>query len=121
MYTNWFFNFIDRHYWANSAQSTHHSYTDAGILALSGSADPKHLGKLVHSLIGELHHTASAPIATDELSRAKAQLESLLLMNLEMRPVMFEDIARQVLATGKRRQPQHWIEEISMLHFCVGF
>lgn len=33
-------------------------------------------------------------------------------MNLEARPVVFEDIARQVLATGMRRSPKYFIEAI---------
>lgn len=36
----------------------------------------------------------------------------MLLMNLEARPVVFEDIARQVLATGHRKRPEHYIEQI---------
>lgn len=33
-------------------------------------------------------------------------------MNLEQRPVVFEDIGRQVLATGFRRRPEYFIQEI---------
>lgn len=44
--------------------------------------------------------------------RAKTQLQSMLLMNLESRPVVFEDIARQVLATGMRRSPKYFIDAI---------
>lgn len=36
----------------------------------------------------------------------------MLLMNLESRPVVFEDIGRQVLASGQRRPPQYYIDEI---------
>ena len=36
----------------------------------------------------------------------------MLLMNLESRPVIFEDIGRQILATGHRKRPQHFIDEI---------
>lgn len=36
----------------------------------------------------------------------------MLLMNLESRPVVFEDIGRQVLATGHRKRPQYFIDEI---------
>jgi processing peptidase subunit alpha len=36
----------------------------------------------------------------------------MLLMNLESRPVVFEDIARQVLATGKRKQTEEFIDKI---------
>lgn len=36
----------------------------------------------------------------------------MLLMNLEARPVVFEDISRQVLATGHRKRPEHFIKAI---------
>ena len=42
----------------------------------------------------------SAPIGPEELNRAKTQLCSQLMMNLETRLVMFEDVARQVLGHG---------------------
>jgi processing peptidase subunit alpha len=37
----------------------------------------------------------------------------MLLMNLEARPVVFEDIGRQVLATGVRKRPEQFMQEIS--------
>lgn len=40
-----------------------------------------------------------------ELERAKTQLMSMLMMNLESRPVIFEDVGRQVLATRSRKLP----------------
>ena len=48
-----------------------------------------------------------------EFERAKTQLKSMLLMNLEARPVIYEDIARQVLAQGSRLQPEKYIQKIS--------
>lgn len=48
----------------------------------------------------------------EELSRAKTQLKSQLMMNLEIRPVMFEDLARQVLGHGYRRKPSEYVEKI---------
>ena len=48
----------------------------------------------------------------DELSRAKTQLQSMLLMNLEQRPVVFEDIGRQVLSQGHRKPPEHYYKQI---------
>ena len=47
-----------------------------------------------------------------ELSRAKKQLQSMLMMNLEARPVVFEDIGRQVLATNERKEPQEFCQMI---------
>ena len=36
----------------------------------------------------------------------------MLMMNLEQRPVVFEDIGRQVLATGHRHQPEYYYNKI---------
>ncbi|KAF5403684.1 hypothetical protein PHET_02658 [Paragonimus heterotremus] len=39
----------------------------------------------------------------------------MLLMNLETRAVTFEDIARQVLTTGHRYQPEYWANKIDQV------
>jgi mitochondrial-processing peptidase subunit alpha len=49
------------------------------------------------------------------LSRAKTQLQSMLFMNLEQRPVLFEDVARQVLSRGKREQAQYYFDRIEAI------
>ncbi len=36
----------------------------------------------------------------------------MLFMNLEQRPVLFEDVARQVLSRGKREQAQYYFDRI---------
>lgn len=36
----------------------------------------------------------------------------MLFMNLEQRPVQFEDIARQVLNRGKREQAKYYFDQI---------
>jgi processing peptidase subunit alpha len=36
----------------------------------------------------------------------------MLLMNLESRPVAFEDVGRQVLANGHRKPATHYFDEI---------
>ena len=45
-------------------------------------------------------------------NRAKKQLQSMLLMNLESRPVVFEDVARQVLTSGARKESTYYIDAI---------
>lgn len=54
-----------------------------------------------------------------ELERAKTQLKSMLMMNLEARPVIFEDVGRQVLSTGKRKLPHELCDLIS--EYCAEF
>ena len=62
-------------------------------------------------ILNEFHRLLKG-VEKQELDRAKVQLKSQLMMNLEMRPVMFEDLARQVVAHGKRKTAQEYVEMI---------
>ena len=76
------------------------------------------LGELTQVLLSEFNKlTQPGQVREDELARAKKQLTSMLLMNLESRPVIFEDVARQVLAQGKREHPHHYISKIEVQIF----
>ncbi|RXM92195.1 Mitochondrial-processing peptidase subunit alpha [Acipenser ruthenus] len=91
MFTRLYLNVLNRHHWMYNATAYHHSYEDTGLLCIHASADPRQM----------------------ELERAKTQLKSMLMMNLESRPVIFEDVGRQVLATGKRKLPHELCDLIS--------
>lgn len=112
MYTRLYVNVLNEFHWINSAQAENHSYADTGLFSVIGSSDPLHLDRLVRVLVDELRRTAESPLPIEEVDRAKAQLKSMLLMNLETRAVTFEDIARQVLTTGCRHQPKYWADKI---------
>uniref|UniRef100_A0A183T471 Alpha-MPP n=1 Tax=Schistocephalus solidus TaxID=70667 RepID=A0A183T471_SCHSO len=113
MYSRLYLNVLNQYHWVNSAQAANHAYADTGLFAITGSCEPENLHHLVKVLISEIRHTVEAPITANELQRAKNQLESMLLMNLEMRPVAFEDLARQVLASGEWKPPEYWVSEIN--------
>ncbi|GBO14902.1 Mitochondrial-processing peptidase subunit alpha [Araneus ventricosus] len=97
-----------------SATAFNHSYSDSGIFCILASAHPSQLRELVDIIVSEFKNLTSQ-ISRPELERAKTQLQSVLLMNLESRPVMFEDIGRQVLATGSRKEPEYFIQEIAKI------
>lgn len=67
--------------------------------------------------IGEIGQLVAYPPKPVELERAKTQLQSMLFMNLEQRPVVFEDVARQVLAVGKRQQADYYFQRIRKIVF----
>lgn len=69
------------------------------------------MGQLVAALCEEMSKMAG-PISDVELSRAKNQLKSSLLMNLESRPILFEDIGRQVLTYGARTPASDLVQQI---------
>ncbi|XP_065917330.1 mitochondrial-processing peptidase subunit alpha-like [Dysidea avara] len=101
MYTQLYTTVLNQHHWAYSAIARNHSYFDTGLFAIYGSSHPSHSRNLVEVLCQQFHHMASWH-HPDDISRAKKQLESALMMNMESRVINFEDLGRQVLATGSR-------------------
>ncbi|KAM9822010.1 mitochondrial-processing peptidase subunit alpha [Syngnathus typhle] len=112
MFTRLYLNVLNRHHWMYNATSYHHSYEDSGLLCIHASADPRQVREMVEIITREfIQMTAMA--GEMELERAKTQLKSMLMMNLEARPVIFEDVGRQVLSTGKRKLPHELCALIS--------
>ncbi|XP_071492261.1 mitochondrial-processing peptidase subunit alpha-like isoform X1 [Diadema antillarum] len=108
MYTRLYLNVLNRYHWMYSAAAVHYSYEDSGIFCIQASASPSMVRELLEVIIREFVHMAGR-VDEVELSRAKRQLQSMLMMNLESRPVVFEDIGRQVLATGVRKHPREFV------------
>ncbi|XP_034650485.1 mitochondrial-processing peptidase subunit alpha [Drosophila subobscura] len=111
MYSRLYTKVLNRYHWMYSATAYNHAYTDTGLFCIHGSAPPQHLNDMVEVIIREMLSMAAEP-GREELMRSKIQLQSMLLMNLESRPVVFEDVGRQVLVTGHRKRPEHFIKEI---------
>ncbi|XP_036384757.1 mitochondrial-processing peptidase subunit alpha [Megalops cyprinoides] len=112
MFTRLYLNVLNRHHWMYNATSYHHSYEDSGLLCIHASADPRQVREMVEIITREFIQMGGTP-GEMELERAKTQLKSMLMMNLESRPVIFEDVGRQVLATGKRKLPHELCDLIS--------
>lgn len=114
MYTRLYTNVLNRYHWMFSATAYNHAYIDAGLFCIHASCHPSQLRELVKVIVRETFDMTNK-IPAVELSRAKAQLSSMLLMNLEARPVVFEDVARQVLASGFRRSPKYYLDRINQV------
>ncbi|XP_031440942.1 mitochondrial-processing peptidase subunit alpha [Clupea harengus] len=112
MFTRLYLNVLNRHHWMYNATAYHHSYEDSGLLCIHASADPRQVREMVEIITREFIQMAGTA-GEMELERAKTQLKSMLMMNLESRPVIFEDVGRQVLATGKRKLPHELCQLIS--------
>merc|ERR1719427_2135623 len=114
MYTRLYTRVLNRYHWMYSATAYNHAYNDSGIFCIHASCHPQQLQELTQVLIREFV-AITGEISDEELSRAKTQLKSMLLMNLESRPVIFEDCARQVLSVGHRRKPEYFISLIDQV------
>lgn len=97
-----------------NATAYNHGYNDSGLFCIHASADPKKVNDIITVITNEAKKMAGK-IDETELKRAKAQLQSMLLMNLESKPVIFEDMARQVLANNERKTAQFFIDEIDKI------
>jgi len=74
--------------------------------------DPIFLNKMIDMALKEISLLVTQIPDKDELNRAKVQVQSTLFINLEQRPIVFEDVARQVLAVGKRQQAEYYFTRI---------
>ncbi|KAI0368833.1 LuxS/MPP-like metallohydrolase [Pilatotrama ljubarskyi] len=108
MYSRLYTHILNHFPQIDHCASFHHIYTDSALFGLFASFlpssgrqanTPEHiLPHLVHQLSLLLYSN----IAHAELSRAKNQLKSSLMMALESRAVEVEDLGRQVLVHGRK-------------------
>jgi len=114
MYTRLYLNVLNRFHWIHNATAYNHSYGDTGLFCIHASSHPSKLRELAEVITREFVNTQNG-VSESELNRAKTQLKSMLMMNLETRPVVFEDVGRQVLANGERQQPQYYCDKIDKI------
>lgn len=101
MYTRLYSEVLNRHGWVSSAMAFNHCYGDTGLFGIHASCDdPAHLNSLVE-VVGVQVGRLGEPLGYGELDRAKAMTTSSLVMNLESRAVVCEDLGRQLLSAGK--------------------
>jgi len=106
MYSRLYMNVLNQHGWVESCAAFNHSYTDSGLFGISAACRPDKIAQMLEVLCRELHaltmETGFGVLQQGEVTRAKNQLRSSLLMNLESRMVELEDLGRQVQVHGKK-------------------
>ncbi|PGH06764.1 mitochondrial processing peptidase [Blastomyces parvus] len=106
MYSRLYTNVLNQHGWVESCMAFNLSYTDSGLFGISASCVPTRLTAMVEVICKELHALTTtsrfSALQPAEVNRAKNQLRSALLMNLESRMVELEDLGRQVQVHGRK-------------------
>lgn len=106
MYTRLYTNVLNQYGWVESCIAFNHSYTDSGIFGISASCSPTRTTEMLEVMCRELHALSQDSgywaLQPHEVNRAKNQLRSSLLMNLESRMVELEDLGRQVQVHGRK-------------------
>jgi mitochondrial-processing peptidase subunit alpha len=106
MYSRLYTHVLNQHGWVESCVAFNHGYSDSGLFGISGSCSPSATPHLLDVMCRELGNLASktgrGKLGEGEVRRAKNQLRSILLMNLESRMIELEDVGRQVQTHGRR-------------------
>jgi processing peptidase subunit alpha len=106
MYTRLYLDVLNKHHWIESAQSFVVPHENNGLLGIDGSCQGEHIQYLYQVILDQFLRLATEEVTPLELSRAKNMLRSQLMMQLESRIVVCEDIARQYATYGKRDLPE---------------
>ena len=106
MYSRLYTNVLNQHHWVESCVAFNHSYTDSGLFGISASCVPTKISQMLEVMCRELNSltldTGFSALQLVEVNRAKNQLKSSLLMNLESRMVELEDLGRQIQVHGRK-------------------
>lgn len=106
MYSRLYTNVLNQYGWIESCVAFNHSYSDSGLFGIAASCNPQAGHALVDVILKELVNCTKKigfnALQHEEVERAKNQLRSSLLMNLESRMVVLEDLGRQVMTHGRK-------------------
>jgi processing peptidase subunit alpha len=105
MYSRLYREVLNSFAYVESANAFSTQLFDSGLVGIYGAAPPEHAGDLASLMCGHLARLAEVSVNNVELSRARNQLASSVLMNLESRTLLAEDIGRQMLSKRKRLDP----------------
>lgn len=119
MYSRLYTNVLNQHGWVESCVAFNHSYTDSGLFGISASCVPNRTASMLDVMCRELQNltlkNGSSALNIVEVNRAKNQLRSSLLMNLESRMVELEDLGRQVQVHGRKVGVREMCKKIEAL------
>lgn len=119
MYSRLYTNVLNQCGWVEHCVAFNHSYTDSGLFGIAAICYPGRTARMLEIMCRELHaltlDTGFSALGEVEVARAKNQLRSSLLMNLESRMVELEDLGRQVQVHGKKIPVHEMTRKISEL------
>ncbi|KFY24697.1 hypothetical protein V493_05085 [Pseudogymnoascus sp. VKM F-4281 (FW-2241)] len=119
MYSRLYTNVLNQHGWVESCVAFNHSYTDSGLFGITSSCTPSKVVQMLDVMCRELQaltlENGFSALQTIEVNRAKNQLRSSLLMNLESRMVELEDLGRQVQVHGSKVGVREMCNKIDQL------
>lgn len=90
----------------------HGGQTDSGLFGVYAGTGESEAGELMPVICDEILKAAEAPIADEELARAKAQLKAGILMGRERSDNRAEHLASQILVHGRPLETEEIVAEV---------
>jgi processing peptidase subunit alpha len=118
MYSRLYTQVLNQFYYIENCISFNHSYMDSGLFGISASCIPQaapYLAEVICRQLAQTFSKTTGALNEKEVDRAKNQLRSSLMMNLESKMVELEDLGRQMQVRGKRVPVQDMVEKIEKL------
>lgn len=119
MYSRLYTNVLNQQGWVENCVAFNHAYTDSGIFGISAACSTQYTMQMLQvmclQLMNLMKDTGIGRLMEGEVTRAKNQLKSSLLMNLESRMVELEDLGRQVQVHGRKVSVHEMIKRIDQV------
>ena len=116
MYSRLYTNVLNQYGWVESCTAFNLSYTDSGLFGIAAACSPNRIVQMLEVMCKEFQaltlDSGFSALQMQEVNRAKNQLRSSLLMNLESRMVELEDLGRQVQVHGRKVGVKEMCEQI---------
>eukprot|EP00850_Spirogloea_muscicola_P011264 SM000069S20701 [mRNA] locus=s69:373490:377091:+ [translate_table: standard] len=113
MYTRLYTRVLNEYSQVHSCTAFSSIYNDTGIFGIHATARPDFIGNVVDIITREFQAVASPNgVTKEELARAKKATISGVLMNLESRVVIAEDMGRQILTYGHRKSAEDFVQAV---------
>ena len=106
MYSRLYRKVLNQCAWVESILGISLIHNDAGCIGVIGSTEAQNAPMLLRVILDQMLWVATEPVEDIELERARNRLKSSVLMNLESRLVLGDDMARQVSTYGKRENAE---------------
>jgi processing peptidase subunit alpha len=112
MYTRLYTQCLNQYSFMESMEAFMAFNEESGIMGIDAACPPEYLGHSVRIIVDQLVKLSVEPVTQEELDRARNMCKSMMLMSLESRVIVCEDIARQYVTYGHMKTPKDVCDQI---------
>ncbi|XP_028806491.1 mitochondrial-processing peptidase subunit alpha [Neltuma alba] len=113
MYSRLYLRVLNKYPQVHSISSFNNIYNNTGIFGVQVTTESDFASEAIDIAVNELLAVATpGKVDQVQLDRAKQATKSAILMNLESRMIVAEDIGRQILTYGERKPVENFLKAV---------